>query len=145
MGEARAKITAKMLRSIEAKEYHVKQPCHICGLHNSVTVLHHIVPIEKAVEFINKGWINLSTPRKTVWLCPTCHAYAHFAYRYLKKDKGDVKRLLEIIGKEADTITAQGALRMVIESNEEEIAIFKKLGEKTEGGCYVQKQQAVSG
>lgn len=130
MPDTRATVTAKILRSMENTEKHKNQPCEVCKKNNSVTVLHHVTPIEHIVRLINQGIADITTPRKTVWLCPTCHAYAHFAYRYLKKDEGDVERLLEIIGKEADIIIAQGALRMVIDSNTEEIAILKKWEEQ---------------
>lgn len=82
-----AKISAKTLRNMEHPPKHNNEPCEVCGKHNSVVVLHHVVPLEKIVDLINWGHIGLTERRRTVWLCPTCHAYVHLAMRIFNKEK----------------------------------------------------------
>lgn len=57
-----------------------REPCFMCGEHESITELHHVVPVSVLAEFLNGGWIGadeISSP--IVWLCPNCHRYVHEA------------------------------------------------------------------
>lgn len=117
------KITTKMLRSMESHPKNNRQPCKVCGKHNSITVLHHLIPIEKVAKLINNGEISFTAQRKTVWLCPTCHAYVHYLYKKMKNDGSDIKPLLDKIKNESNLDIAFGVGNMVIDSFNEEIEL----------------------
>jgi hypothetical protein len=62
----KAKVTARQLRNMEAIEKHDNQPCAVCGGNNSVTVVHHVIPVERVAKLINNGVISITSKRNTV-------------------------------------------------------------------------------
>jgi RecJ-like exonuclease len=117
------KITAKQLRNMERAVCNKKEPCHVCGGKNSVTVLHHLLPLERVAELINMGVCELTTPRKTVWLCPTCHAYVHKYMRMFKKGY-PLKEIADKFYKETTYAYSIGLL--ICEAHEEECQIANR-------------------
>ena len=62
-----------------------QEPCYICGEHESITVIHHVVPVSDIAKYLNIGWVGVDKVSSSiVWLCPNCHAYVH---EMLKNDK----------------------------------------------------------
>lgn len=125
MGQAKAKVTAKLLRQMEEQPKHNNQPCEICKGNNSVTVLHHIIPVERVARLINAGIIDIYTPRQTVWLCPTCHAYVHWFARMYDKNIMNVEPLMDKIRQEANIEIAVGVANLFIAMREEESEFYR--------------------
>jgi hypothetical protein len=125
MGETRAKITAKMLRQMEGTHRNEKKPCEICGMHDSVTVLHHVLSLEEAASLINKRWIDIGTPRETVWLCPTCHTYVHWLLKRYLKDSSTLDGVVYALELEAGSMVKNGVTKMVARYFEEKEKLLK--------------------
>jgi RecJ-like exonuclease len=133
-----SKVTAKQLRNMERAVYNKKEPCHVCGGKNSVTVLHHLLPLERVAELINAGLCEINISRKAVWLCPTCHAYVHKYIREVNKGHS-LKDVADKYYKE--TLYAYKIGLLVCESHKEEQKILQekiKLFELLEGTEAVQ-------
>ncbi len=124
------KITAKQLRNMEGAVHNKKEPCHICGGKNSVTVLHHLLPLERVAELVNMGLCDINTTRKAVWLCPTCHAYVHKYMKELKKGYS----LKDISDKySAETLYAYKIGLLICDSHKEECKLVKAKVDLWEG------------
>lgn len=77
------KWTPKMLRKILPKHGRDdRKPCFICGDHENITEVHHLVQLSEMADLLNGG---IADPKRIVstitWLCPNCHAYVHAAMR----------------------------------------------------------------
>lgn len=55
-----------------------KQPCFVCGHHESITELHHVFPLKDCATFL-EAVNSIEVP--LVWLCPNCHTYVHQMYK----------------------------------------------------------------
>ena len=55
-----------------------RQPCFVCGRHESITELHHVFTLKDCVMVFD---IVQSVEVPMVWLCPNCHTYIHQMYK----------------------------------------------------------------
>ena len=69
-------MKAKDLRKKQRKN-ELKQPCYICGRHQTITELHHVFTLKDCANVIETV---KSVDVPLVWLCPNCHTYIHQMY-----------------------------------------------------------------
>ena len=67
-------LKAKEIRKSRKKQN--REPCVVCGKHRAITQEHHVIPLKKCADILNRN-IALRIDAPLVWLCPNCHAYVH--------------------------------------------------------------------
>lgn len=55
-----------------------RQPCYVCGRHESITELHHVFPLKDCAMVLD---VVESVEVPMVCLCPNCHTYIHQMYK----------------------------------------------------------------
>lgn len=57
-----------------------REPCFICGGHETITEAHHVMPLKDVAFILDGGCLTMEEP-PIEWLCPNCYAYTHAFYR----------------------------------------------------------------
>ena len=55
-----------------------RQPCYVCGQHESITELHHVFSLKDCAMVLD---VVQSVEVPMVWLCPNFHTYIHQMYK----------------------------------------------------------------
>lgn len=63
-------------KDLRKRKSHKKQECYVCGAHETICELHHVIPYEECAFYMNfLGKKSIETP--VVSLCPNHHRYIH--------------------------------------------------------------------
>ena len=88
----------------QASRSYLRESCCVCGLHEEISHLHHIIPVVVMADMIMKyDLYDIEVPNIVTWFCPNHHAYYHKIERGLNPQ---VISILEL--KEMRAIAAEG-------------------------------------
>lgn len=100
-------MNAKELRK-QTIRYREHKPCEVCGKHEAITHLHHVISLKDCAMLLN-AVDAVNTP--VVFLCPNCHAYIHqmqkgiFYNAMLNMSESDYKSLVSILKVREDAMS----------------------------------------